>query len=261
MKSIQRLRARLRGALILLAAAAVLSGCSWLESLDVDETRDWSASKLYDEAHSAMKDGDWTRAKDYYTKLESRYPFGSYAQQSQLELAYCDFKDDDPTSAVQTLDRFLKAYPNHQYSDYALYLKGVATLNENDGFFSVLTRQDLADRDAQAARDAFDVFKELAARYPDSRYAARARRYMHELVLAQARHEINVSRFYYVRHAYVAAINRAKPVLTDFQHTPQSDEAMQIIADSYHQLKLYDLEKDMRRVIELNKNRAIPGRS
>ena len=79
---------------------------------------------------------------------------------------------------------------------------------------------------------------------------------MHELVIAQARHQVNTAKFYYERHAYVAAINRAKVVLTDFQLTSASDEAMQIIADSYHQLGMLDLEKDMRRVIEANKNRA-----
>ena len=166
------------------------------------------------------------------------------------------FKDDDAASAVQTLDRFLRAYPNHPNSDYALYLKALATLNERDGWLSSFTRQDLSERDAQAARDAFDLFKELAGRFPDSRYAAEARRRMHELVIAQANHELSTARFYFVRKAYVAAINRAKVVLTDFQQTSASDEAMQIIADSYHELGLTDLEADMRRVMEMNKNRA-----
>ena len=203
-----------------------------------------------------MADSNWTLAKDYYTKLEARYPFGAYAQQAQIDLAYVYFKDDDAASAVQTLDRFLRAYPNHPNSDYALYLQALATLNERDGWLSSFTRQDLSERDAQAARDAFDLFKELAGRFPDSRYAAEARRRMHELVIAQANHELSTARFYFVRKAYVAAINRAKVVLTDFQQTPASDEAMQIIADSYHELGLTDLEADMRRVMEMNKNRS-----
>ena len=72
---------------------------------------------------------------------------------------------------------------------------------------------------------------------------------------AQANHEISTARYYFVRHAYVAAINRAKVVLSDFQQTAASDEAMQILADSYHELGMTDLENDMRRVMELNKNR------
>ncbi len=200
-----------------------------------------------------MSESNWEVARDYYTKLEARYPFGSYAQQAQIDLAYVYFKDDDAAGAVQTIDRFLRAYPNHPNSDYALYLKALATLNERDGWLASMTRQDLADRDAQAARDAFDIFKELAARYPDSRYAPEARRRMHELVLAQARHQMQSARFYFVRKAYVAAINRAKTVLVDFQTTPVRDEALELIAESYHELGMFDLEKDIRRVIEANR--------
>lgn len=249
------LRRRLAGICAVGLAAVTLSGCGWLQDLEMDPTRDWTANQLYTEARSAMSESNWTQARDYYTKLEARYPFGAYAQQAQIDLAYCYFKDDDAASAVQTLDRFLRAYPNHPNSDYALYLKALATLNERDGILASITRQDLSERDAQAARDAFDLFKELAGRFPDSRYAGEARRRMHELVNAQANHEISTARYYFVRHAYVAAINRAKVVLSDFQQTAASDEAMQILADSYHELGMTDLENDMRRVMELNKNR------
>ena len=237
----------------LLCAAAALSGCSWLQSIEIDPTRDWTANQLYTEARSAMNEGTWEVARDYYPKLEARYPFGSYAQQAQIDLAYVNFKDDDAAGAVQQLDRFLRAYPNHPNSDYALYLKALATLNERDGWLSAITTQDLADRDAQAARDAFDIFKELAARFPDSRYAPEARRRMHELVNAQAEHQLATARFYYDRKAYVAAVNRAKVVISDFQTTAFRDDALVLIADCYNKLGMYDLEKDTRRIIELNK--------
>lgn len=237
----------------LLCAATALSGCSWLQSLEIDPTKDWTANQLYTEARTAMNEGTWDVARDYYTKLEARYPFSSFAQQAQIDLAYVNFKDDDAAGAVQQLDRFLRAYPNHPNSDYALYLKALATLNERDGWLAELTTQDLADRDAQASRDAFDIFKELAARFPDSRYAPEARRRMHELVNSQAQHLLSTARFYYERKAYIAAINRAKVVISDFQTTAARDDALLLIADSYHELGMYDLEKDTRRVIEMNK--------
>ena len=218
---------RAAGCILSLALLAGLSGCSWFQSLEIDPTRDWTAQKLYSEARDAMNESNWSLAKDYYTKLEA--------------------------SAIQQLDRFLRAYPNHPNSDYALYLKGLATLNEREGLISSMIRQDISERDAQAARDAFDVFKELVGRYPDSRYAPQATRKMHELVLAQARHQLNTARFYFERKAYIAALNRAKVVLRDFQLTSVSDDAMELMAQCYHELKLFDLEKDMRRVIELNK--------
>lgn len=203
-----------------------------------------------------MNESNWKTAKEYYTKLEARYPFGSYAQQAQIDLAYIYYKDGEADSCIQQIDRFLRAYPNHPNSDYALYLKALATINEKEGMIASMVRQDISERDPKAAREAFDVYKELVMRFPDSRYAPEARRRLHELVNAQANHQLNTARYYYDRKAYVAAINRAKVILTDFQRTTASDGAMVLIADCYHELGLLDLEKDMRRVIELNKGRA-----
>ena len=131
------------------AITLATASCSWLESLDKDPTADWSADKLYTEARAALEESNWTDAKDYYTKLEARYPFGTYAQQAQIELIYANWKDGDAAQAVQGADRFLQAYPNHANSDYVMYLKALATLNENDGWFAKLAAQDLAERDAK----------------------------------------------------------------------------------------------------------------
>ena len=144
--------------------------------MDVDPTAEWTADKLYTEARVALDESNWTQAKDYYTKLEARYPFGRYAQQAQIELIYANWKDGDAAQAVQGADRFLKAYPNHANSDYVMYLKALATLNENDGWFAQLSGQDLGERDANAAQEAFDILKELTLRFPESRYAPEARR-------------------------------------------------------------------------------------
>ena len=194
----------MRGA-ALVAVTFATASCSWLQSLDKDQTLDWSADKLYSEARLALDDSNWTQAKDYYQKLEARYPFGQYAQQAQIELIYATWKDGDAPGAVQAADRFLRTYPNHANSDYVMYLKALATLNETDSWFNKLAAEDLAERDANASREAFDTFKELALRYPDSRFAPEARRRMHGLVLAQAEHELKTAQYYFVRHAYVAA--------------------------------------------------------
>ena len=243
--------------LCMAAVAGLSASCSWLPSATDDPTLEWSADKLYTEARDALDDSNWSVAKDYYTKLESRYPFGRYAQQAQIEMAYAAWKDDDPQAAIQACDRFLRAYPNHPSSDYVIYLKALATLNEDEGFFARLTKQDIADRDAQAARDAFDIFKVLVEKYPDSRYAPEARRRLHELVLAQGKHELTVAQFYYDRHAYVAAIQRAQRVVQDFQQTPYADDALRIMANSYEKLGMTDRQADVRRVIEMNKDRKV----
>jgi outer membrane protein assembly factor BamD len=244
-------------------AAAVVSitlataSCSWLQNIDTDPTADWSADKLYSEARSALDESDWTRAKEYYTKLEARYPFGQYAQQGQIELIYAYWKDGDAAQAVQECDRFLQAYPNHPNSDYVMYLKGLATLNQTDSWFSWLTGEDIAERDANAAQEAFDIFKELVLRYPDSRYAPDSRRRMHQLVNSQARHEYGIAKYYYDRHAYVAAIDRAQTVVREFQNTSVRDDALELIAKCYDNLEMPDLANDTRRVIELNKGKVL----
>ena len=244
----------------LLSVTLATASCSWLQSLDKDQTLDWSAEKLYSEARVALDDSNWTQAKDYYQKLEARYPFGQYAQQAQIELIYATWKDGDAPGAVQAADRFLQTYPNHANADYVMYLKALATLNETDSWFNKLAGEDLAERDANASREAFDIFKELVMRYPDSRFTPEARRRMHQLVLAQAKHELGVAEYYYVRHAYVAAIQHAQRVVSEFQNTPMRDDALEIIANSYDKLEMHDLAADTRRVLELNKGKTVKAR-
>ena len=245
---------RKRAATVVMAAAIAVAaaGCTQVE---IDHTQGWTAEQLYEEARLAVEDADWTRAQDYYTKLESRYPFGRYAQQAQIESAYAYWREGDVEQCVQACDRFLRQYPDHANSDYVLYLKAISTLNQRNTIFTALLTQDIYERDADAAQTAFDTFKELIERFPQSRYAHEARRRMHELVLSQAHHEYNIAKFYFDRHAYVAAIERAQNVVRTFQQTPYSDDALKLIRDCYEQLGVKDLESDVNRVIELNQNR------
>jgi len=233
----------------LFALPFVLTGCGLFEE---DPTVDWDAQRLYSEAQSAREDNDIGKARDYLTKIESRYPFTRLAQQAQVEKAYLFFSDGDNASCRIACDRFLTQYPNHELSDYVLYLKAMATVNEPDGFFTRLFYQDIAERDGEACRSAFDTLKELVTRFPESRYAPDARRRMHELVLAQARNELNIARYYYVRHAYVAAIERAQNVVRDYQKTPYVTDALKIMRDSYEQLGVNDLKADVEKILELN---------
>jgi len=116
-----------------------------------DETKDWSASKIYSEAKSAMNEADYENAIKYYEMLESRYPFGRYAEQGQIEIAYVYYKYDEPESAIGAADRFIKLHPNHPHVDYAYYLKGLINFNRDVGFLSRLLRQDMETRDPSAA--------------------------------------------------------------------------------------------------------------
>lgn len=253
--TLHHLRHRALRSALLLGMIGTLSACNMIEK---DITADWDADRLYHAARDAVEEANWDLAQDYYNKLEARYPFGRYAQQAQIESAYAYWQNGEPAEALLACERFLKQYPNHANSDYVLYLKALSILNEPNGFFSRLVKQDMAERDAEAARNAFDTFKELVERFPQSRYAPEARRRMHELVLAQARYELKVAQYYYVRHAYVAAVERAQNVVRDFQQTPYADEALILIRDSYDKLGVDDLKADVQKVIDANANRVRP---
>lgn len=239
------------GRAALLATALTLGGCGLLPEVK-DETAGWSAQKLYAEAKDNLNEGNYERAVKLFETLESRYPFGRYAQQAQLEVAYAYYKDNEPISAIAACDRFIKLHPNHPNVDYAYYLKGLANFNDDLGLLGNLVDQDLSERDPRAARDAFLAFKELVTRFPQSIYAADSSARMKYLVNALANNEVHVAKYYLKREAYVAAANRAKEVLETYPEAPALEEALAIMALSYDKLKLPQLRDDARRVLVLN---------
>jgi outer membrane protein assembly factor BamD len=151
--------------LAFLLALGLLAGCSLLPD-EIDETKNWSASKLYYTAKDALSEGNFEKAVQLFEKLEARFPYGAYAQQAQLEVAYAYFKDNEPASAIAACDRFIKLHPNHPHVDYAYYLKGLANFVEDQSFFARFGDQDMSDRDPKAAREAFEAFQQLVTRHP-----------------------------------------------------------------------------------------------
>jgi outer membrane protein assembly factor BamD len=233
--------------------ALLLSGCGWLNfSTNEDETVNWSAQRLYTEAKESLNDGNYAQAVKYFEKLEARYPFGRYAQQAQLESAYAHYRDGEPASAIAACDRFIKLHPNHPNVDYAYYLKGVVNFYEDQNLLAQFADQDPTERDPRSARDAFAAFKELATRFPDSRYTPDAMARMNYLVNALAAHEVHVARYYMKRSAYVAAANRAQYAVKTYPDAPAIEEALFIMVKAYEQLGMKDLRDDTERVLVKN---------
>jgi outer membrane protein assembly factor BamD len=226
-----------------------LAGCS---SLQEDETQGWSAQRLYGEAKDAMASREWQKAIKYLEKLEARYPYGRYAQQAQLEVAYCYWKDSERASALAAADRFIKLYPNHPNVDYAYYLKGMINFNELSGALTWLTTPDMTDRDPKASREAYDAFKEVVTRFPNSKYAADAAARMRYLVNSLASYEVHVARYYMKRSAYVAAANRAQYAVEHYPQSPAVEEAFYIMIRAYDSLGLDDLRDSAERVMRKN---------
>ena len=250
--SLSRIRIRMFASFataLLMVSSALLSGCAGGPD---DETAKWSQNKLYVEAKDALDGGDYETCVKYCEKLESRFPFGPYAQQAQINVAYCHWKGGELALATAAVDRFIQLHPGHSMVDYAYYLKGLITFNDNMGFLGKLTGQDLSERDPKAARDAFEAFKTLTTRFPESKYTPDALDRMRYIVNSLADSDVNTAKFYYRRGAFMAAINRAQSAITEYDRAPATEEALYILYKSYDALGMKDLSNDALRVLKLN---------
>jgi len=232
-----------------------LAGCGLLPE-EQDETKGWSAQKLYAEASAALANGDYTNAIKYYEKLEARYPFGRYAMQAQLDIAYAYYRAEEPEQAIAAADRFIKLYPNSPATPYAYYLKGLVNFNLSLGLLERYLPTDPSQRDAGAALEAYKDFEELVRRFPDSTYAKDARQRMLYLRNNLARYEIHVARYYYNRGAYLAAANRASYAIERFPRSPAVRDALELMIAAYDALEMPALAEDSRRVLALNEQQG-----
>ena len=243
------LQATTRAAGAVLILGSLMAGCS---STPVDPTATWSPNKIYSEAKDEASSGAYEKAIGLYEKLEGRAAGTPLAQQAQLEKAYTQYKNGDQVKAIATLDRFVRLHPASSALDYALYLKGLVNFNDNLGLFSSWVRQDLSERDQKAAKESFDAFKELASRFPDSRYTPDARLRTTYIVNSLAQSEVHVARFYFSRGAYVATINRAQSAIAEYRDVPAIEEALSLLYRSYDALGMTQLRDDTLRVMQTN---------
>lgn len=242
--------------LAVLMLAFVLSACGSLGE-KADETKGWSAEKLYAEASDELKGGNYEKAIKYFEKLESRYPFGAYAMQAQMEIAYAYYRQNEQAQCLAAIERFIRLHPNHPNVDYMYYLRGLINFNDKKGLFDFVSAQDPTERDPKATRAAFDAFKQLVERFPDSKYAEDSRDRMKYLIEAMAQYEVHVAQYYLKRGAYVAAVNRAQNVIRNYPESPSIKNALRIQIQAYNAMGLKDLRDDAERVFELNyKNKS-----
>lgn len=227
---------------VLLGLMILCFAVSCSSSRDRDQFAGLSTEEqFYRTANRQLNSSNFSGAVQTYQALESRFPFGQYAAQAQLELIYANFRSGNLEGARAAADRFIRLHPDHQSIDYAYYLKGVASFSENTGFMSRFLPTDPSKRDISRARDAFTEFSLLLALYPDSDYAADARARMIFLRNNLAAYEIHVANYYLERRAYVAALNRGRYVIENFQGSPLVAEGVAIMVESYMRLGLDDL--------------------
>ncbi len=233
-----------------------LSGCSFFggdkksDSEEIPETE--SAEQLYNRARAKLDGKDYQGAIENYETLESRYPFGNYAQQAQLESAYAYYKYEEYDSAIATADRFIQLNPKHPRIDYAYYIKGLTNFYRGNGILNVVIPRDPSDKDPQPLQQAFNDFNLLVTNYPDSRYTPDSRQRMVFVRNMLAKHEMHVADFYMRRGAYIAVVNRSKYVMEKYQGADTMPQALMSMSNAYQKLGLNDLAEDSMKVLRLN---------
>jgi len=242
-----------------------LPGCETLSALGKednsvreDEYVGWDDEKFHKDAKAALDEKNYSKAIKLYEALEARYPFGDYAAQAQLNIAYAYYKNDDPEAALAAADRFIKVNPRSPHVDYAYYLKGLINYNRGIGFLDRFLPTDTSQRDPGNAKDAYDNFQELIQRFPQSKYVPDARLRMVALRNNMAMYEVHVADFYMRREAYVAAVNRANYIIKEYQRTPAVPHALKIMQEGYTKLGLNEMAADAERVFNLNYPNGIP---
>ena len=231
-----------------------LTACSIFEPLPDGSApiKQMSVEEIYSQAKEELNDENYESAIKLYETLQSRYPYGRYAQQALLEVAYAYYRQGEAESAVSSAERFIKQYPNSPHVDYAYYVKGLANFHGETSLLQSAGGQDPTERDPKAAQDSFAAFKDLVTRFPNSKYAADSRVRMQYLVNMLAKHELHVASYYLRRGAYIAAANRAQGVLTQYPNSPSTRDALEILVQAYDAMGMTDLRDDAQRVLAKN---------
>jgi outer membrane protein assembly factor BamD len=246
---------------VFMALGLLLAGCSSSPDETSDEFSDYTAEQFYGEAKQALVEGRYEKATKLYEKLEARFPFGKYATQSQLDVAYAYYKNDEPDSAIAAADRFIKLNPANPFVDYAYYIKGLVNYNRGIGFIDRFLPTDSSQRDPGATLDSYKDFEELIRRFPNSRYANDSRQRIISLRNNLAMHEIHVADFYMRREAYLAAARRCGEVVRKYQRTQAVPVALEIMEKAYRKLEMTQLADDAARVFQTNYANGVPGQA
>mgnify|MGYP001157096239 FL=1 len=227
----------------------LVSSCSSNEEMPDERLVE---KELYDQAQTRLKNGSFSTAILSLEALESRFPFGRYAEQAQAELIYAYYMNSQFEASQSAAERFINLHPRHSHTGYAFYMKGLAAFTDDSGLFSRYFQSDLAKREVVMAQTSFGELSEFISRYPESKYVPHAKQRMIYLRNLLAEHEIYVADFYMKRGAYLAAIGRAKYVIENLPNTPQTPFALSILVEAYEILDYEELRKTSLEILNAN---------
>lgn len=233
-----RLLRLLSGIIVLAILLPACSSDQTLEELNMTE------EELYQRIQTEISKQHYEQAATSLQSMEARFPFGKYSEQCQLETIYVKYMEFDADAARVAAERFIRLHPQHPNVDYAYYMKGLSSFTEGNGLFERFMPTDLTKRDPGAARQSFADFSQLLTRFPDSEYAADARKRMIYLRNLLARYEVHVANYYFSRKAYLAAANRGRNVVENYQRTTAVPDALAVMVQAYKLLGMDDLANE-----------------
>jgi outer membrane protein assembly factor BamD len=240
----------------LIFSIALLANCSWMGFNDEESTESeesgYTERGFYDKIQSSLKSRNWQIAIANLQLLESQFPFGKYAEQSQLELIYAQYMSSDYSASIASAERFIRLHPQHPNVDYAVYVKGLSEINQSSRLFDGFFNLDNSTRDIGTAREAFVTLGQLIKLYPNSPYSPDARQRLVSLRNQLARAEINVANYYFSRGALVAAANRGQYVVENFQQSPAVADGLAVMAQAYHMMGKDELADNAVNVLATN---------
>ncbi len=238
------MNARLARLTALMTLLFLLGGCNLFggDEEDQDEFAGLSTEEqFYQRALEQLNGQNFRGAVITYQALESRFPFGRFAAQSQIEVVYAYYRNGDMEAARAAADRFIRLHPEDENIDYAYYMKGLSSFEDGGGFFNRFLPIDQTKRDPGRAQESFSDFAQLLALFPDSAYGADSRARMVFLRNNLAAYEIHVANYYLERRAYIAALRRGQYVVENFQGTPAVADGVAIMVEAYLRLGLNEL--------------------
>ncbi|CAH9063737.1 Outer membrane protein assembly factor BamD [Pseudoalteromonas holothuriae] len=241
-------------AIILSASFLGLAACSSAPEQDeIERVPNKSAQALYEDAKETLDSGLYARAIELLSAINSRYPFGPFSRQVQMDLVFAHYQTGNTEQALAHIDRFIRLNPNHKNLDYMYYMRGLVNIKADENAFQDYFGIDRADRDANRTRVAFQDLSTLVQSYPDSQYVPEAKKRLVWLLNKMARYELKVAQYYFEREAYLAAANRGKYVVEHYSQSSYLNDALEMMEKSYKKLGLTELSDNARQTRKVNK--------
>ena len=214
--------------------------------------------RAYETAQTAVEAGNFRRAIGIFESIQSRFPFSDLSNQIQLELIYAYYKSNAKEQTIDQTEAFIRENPTSPRIDYALYIQALSYFDEEPDILEKTFRKDMNKRPPQDVEKAYSILERLVTRYPASNYAADAELRMIYLKNRLAAYENIVADYYMRSGAYVAALNRAKTSLEQYNGVPSNRESLDIMILAYEKLGMLDLASDTRRILAENYSDSAP---